>query len=39
MRYLAIAVLLAILVGAAFYTVQHHKDLSSAEHRTGWMQR
>jgi len=39
MKYLAIAILLAILVGAALYTVQHREDLPSAEHSTGWMQR
>ena len=39
MKYLAIAVLLAILVGAALHYIQHREDLPSAEHSTGWMQR
>jgi hypothetical protein len=36
MKYLAIAVLLAILVGAAFYTVQHRDNLPAARIKL-WM--
>ena len=39
MKYLAIAVLLAILVGAAVHYAQHRDDLPAAKSSTGWMQR
>jgi hypothetical protein len=39
MRYIAIAVLLAILVGAVLHYVQHREDLPAAESSSGWMQR
>jgi hypothetical protein len=39
MKYLAIAVLLAILVGAVLHYAQHREDLPAAESSSGWMQR
>jgi hypothetical protein len=39
MKYVVIAVLLAILVGAVLHYVQHREDLPAAESSSGWMQR
>ncbi|MCB1921407.1 MAG: hypothetical protein KDJ28_15725 [Candidatus Competibacteraceae bacterium] len=39
MKYIAIAVLLAIFVGAIFYAVNHSSEPPKAEQNTGWMQR
>ena len=39
MKYLAIAVLLAILVGAALHFAQHRDNLPAAESGSGCMQR
>jgi len=39
MKYVVIAVLLAILVGAALHYVQHREDLPAAKSSSGWMQR
>ena len=39
MKYLAIAVLLAIVVGAIIHYVNHDGHPPPAETRSGWMQR
>jgi hypothetical protein len=39
MKYLVIAVLLAILAGALFHYVQHRDDLPPAQADAGWKQR
>ena len=39
MRYLAIAVLLAIVAGAIVYHVHHRGNPPPAESSAGWMQR
>ncbi|MCP5197424.1 MAG: hypothetical protein H6974_11675 [Gammaproteobacteria bacterium] len=39
MKYITIAVLLAIFVGAVFYTVNHRGEPLEAGKNTGWMQR
>lgn len=39
MRYLAIAVLLAIVAGAIIYHVNHRGKPPPAESDSGWMQR
>ena len=39
MKYLVIAILLAILGGALFHYAQHQDDLPPAESAAGWKQR
>lgn len=39
MKYLAIAVLLALLIGAALHFIDHRGNLPPAEPPSGWMQR
>ena len=39
MKYIAIAVLFAIFVGAVFYAVDHSSEPPKAGQNTGWMQR
>jgi hypothetical protein len=39
MKYLAIAVLLAIVVGAIIHYVNHEGNPPPAEQNSGWMQR
>jgi hypothetical protein len=39
MKYLAIAVLIAIVVGAITYAIQHPDHPPPAEPNAGWMQR
>jgi hypothetical protein len=39
MKYLAIAVLLAIVAGAIIHYVNHRDNLPPAESSMGWMQR
>ncbi|HRX70998.1 MAG: hypothetical protein KDJ22_02325 [Candidatus Competibacteraceae bacterium] len=39
MKYLAIAVLVAIIAGALFHYVRHRDDVPPAESAAGWEQR
>jgi uncharacterized membrane protein len=39
MKYVVIAVLIAIILGAALHYAQHREDLPAAESSSGWMQR
>ncbi len=39
MKYIAIAVLLAIIVGATIHYLDHHGAPPPAEKNSGWMQR
>lgn len=39
MKYIAIAVLLAMVVGAILHYVNHHATPPPAESSAGWMQR